>query len=276
VTFRLLALVLSATIFIAQTGCAVTPPTPSTSPPSEDVRSRFGRIAVVVNHDQTSIRLKGPAAGPAEGAGRGALLGTGFGGAIPGNTAVAVRGGRELGAVILIGAIAVAVAILPLSILIGTTYGMLAAPSAKSVEEAVERLVKAVEDADLCGEVARAVLKGGRERTDESFPEQGPYDTHVEIGAPEILLTGAYEINPPMMLAVLLPVRVLQGDTQLYETRLLWRGSHPGNLFQWADQDGARLRAQLEQSVSTFSPAAVHQLFLIHELPKDREWKAAP
>jgi hypothetical protein len=267
VGIRVLAVFLCATIFLAQTGCATRPEVPA-KPPTEDLRSTFGRIEVVANRDVTPIKLSGPAKGSGDGAGRGALLGAGVSLSIIQGFAQASAGGRELGAFVFLAGVALAIAVLPFAVLIGALYGMSAAPSSEKVKEAVNRLVRAVEESRFSATVAAA-----RMRTDEQLPEQGPYDTSIEIGAPEIWLTGPYRINPTLTLAVIVPVRVVRGGQELYKTALVWKGTETGELFEWADANAAKLRQRLSMLPDLLVGPAVHKMFLMHELPQDREWR---
>lgn len=270
---RIAAALLGATVFLAQTGCASPPPVlPPPKPPTESLRSRFGRIEIVANHDPTPFKVTGPAMGSGDGAGRGALLGAGISLAIIQGSAQASQGGRELGALFFIAGVAVAIAILPVAVLVGAIYGMSAAPSAEQVQEAADRLTRAVEEAGFSASVAKSFARDARQQTDEDFPAEGPYDTSIEFGAPQILLSGPYAINPKLKLSVVVPVQIVQGGKPQYRTLLAWHGTTEAEFFEWAERDAGRFREALTPVPDILVAPAVHRMLLLHELPTNREW----
>jgi hypothetical protein len=174
-------------------------------------------------------------------------------------------------------------AIIPLTILISSAYGASAAHPAEEVEAAILAVSRAASDPGVPRGIARRILERGRARTDEDLmwlEPGGPRDrcdSVLEVGPIAVGLVGRYQINPSLKLVASFPVRIIRvsDGALLYAGTSAWHASREEELFGWAAWGGSRIRALLEEEGERFSERVVDQVFLLHLLPIDREWKEA-
>lgn len=276
---RILSGVVALAVLAAQSGCVRVPVRALPLPPSEETRSRFGRIGVTWEEGFPPI-LVTPAAGSCSGAARGALMGTLIGFVLAGQLMGGPsRKGDDAWAALVV--LAVALAIIPVAVLIGSVYGAAAAHSPEEVDGAVASVMQAASDPVLQRGIAREVFESARKRTDENLAWMDPggsrdaFDSILEVGPIDVALIGPYQINPPLRLEVALRVRMVRvsDGALLYEGTELGRGAEEAELFEWAENDGARVRSQLRIEGSRFAQRIVETVFLLHLLPVNRVWK---
>jgi hypothetical protein len=279
---RLLAVFVALALLAAQSGCVRTGMLGWTPPPAESTRSQFGRIGVTWIPEGPPPTFVLPAAGSCAGAGRGALIGTYFGIVLAGQLTSGAHGGGGKGdAYLLLIILAVALAIIPIAVLIGSVYGASAAHPPEEVEAAIAKVAPAAADPGLPRRIARRIFEKGRERTDENLVwlEPGSFsercDSILEVGPLAVALVGPYQINPSLQLAASFPVRVIRASDSalLYEATWNWQSSRQAELFEWAQEEGKRVRQHLEGAGEHFSEQIIDRVFLLHLLPTDREWK---
>jgi hypothetical protein len=193
-------------------------------------------------------------------------------------------GGGQLGVVIVGGVLALGIAFLPVAALIGSIYGGCAAPSAQEVEDALLRIQRAIAEAELPRGVAEQILEIGRTRTDASLVlvEPGsplpPCDSRVEVGPVNIVLSGPYNVNPPLRLAVSVTVRVRRSSdgAVLHEITLVRSRPEATEFLEWSKDEAGRLRREFTALPAEIADRVVGELFLLYLLPLDRIWKETP
>jgi hypothetical protein len=286
---KVLTVFVALAVLAAQSGCVRSGVPSLPPPPSEDTRSKFGRMGVTWVSEGSPPALALPAAGSCEGAGRGAVLGICIGVVLVGELAVNTKGGGGGGngglafAAAICVFLVVSLAIIPLAILIGSAYGASAAHPAEEVEAAVFAVSRAASDPSVPRGIARRILERGRARTDEDLTwlepgaPPGRCDSVLEVGPIAVALAGPYQINPLLRLVASFPVRVIRvsDGAILYAGTWGWQAPGEAELFGWAAGEGSRIRGVLEEEGRRFSERVVDQLFLLHLLPTDREWKEA-
>lgn len=289
---RILACFLSLTLFASQSGCVRQEVKPFPPPPSEAVRSLFGRVAVTWVSDEPSEEAMIPPGGTCDGMGRGALTGMMWDGvitlAVIGGSLQGGAGGGGGGAVLVLffvgGVLALGIAVLPLAALIGAIYGGIAAPSLEEVEAAIAAFRHAVTETRLSRRIAEGIVDSGRTRTDASLTlveRQAPLppcDTILQVGTPSVVLTGTYGVNPSLSLRIALPVRMIQASDGmvLHDLSLVRTGAEAVEFLRWTAEGARAVRSELDAAAGPFIDRLVEEIFLLHLLPLNRPWKESP
>jgi len=285
---RFLSGFLALAMLMSQSGCArpMAPTLPS--PPSEETRSQFGRIGVTWVPAESPPTLCVPAAGSCAGSGRGALMGTLFGLSLVLQLSAQMSHGGNHGMEVIVfgGIVMLAIGIIPLAILIGSAYGAAAAHPPEEVDAAILSVTRAASDSAVVRDTARRILEAGGIRTDENLtwlePGSGAIgdrvDSLLEVGPLGVALVGPYQINPSLRLLAELPVRLTRASdgASLYSGTFRWQSADAGELFEWAQDDGARIRRLLSGEGLRVADRFIDRAFLLHLLPTDREWKGRP
>ncbi len=268
-------------------GCAVSArPTPPSLP--DDVRSQLSTIGVSALRYPPDSKLQAATSGK----GWGAVHGAGYGlavGVVPGlaiaSTVQGCGGAREAaivcGSVILAG-LGVAVAGGTIGALVGSVHGAITAESASRVRAAETELESAMVDLDVQATFRDSVLRAARDRSTLSFvavddPEPGPggkpagesasstagVDAVLEVRVSRIGLAGQGSVNPPMILVMTAPVRLVRAadNTELLAATFQYRSLSAYKFVEWALADSAAFREEVERGVRSLADDIVRLLF---------------
>jgi hypothetical protein len=276
------ALGLALLILGVPSGCSGIDPTLRPDPPTEALRSSLGRVGVTWRDSADGPEGRVPAKGSCDAAGRGAVVGLivdgkvtatlmGVGAAATGPFAILVSGGF----------LALGIGLTPVYALFGSLYGLAAAPDEAALENATAALRKAVLERQFARGVAESILARARVAVDDPLvplPPDAPVDgieTILQIDPPQLILNGPYDVNPTLRLVLLQTASL----TRVSDHRLLYRISflHPmrenGCYLDWARNDAAMLRCALSGVDRQLGERLLDEMFLLHGLPQDREWK---
>jgi hypothetical protein len=278
---RALSILTALAVLAAPLGCSQPLPTRLPDPPSEELRSRLGRIGVTWSASRDSLGGEMPARGAWDGAGRGAVAGIVLDLKITGALVASSGAAGEGAAYAAVGALALGIGMLPVAALIGSIYGAAAAPDPTLVDAAAETLRAAIEHREFSRRVAEALLDRARVFADDplaAFPPGSSvegFDTVLEVEPPLLLLQGAPGVDPTLQLIVQqsASLRRVSDHQVLYRTTFLHVDDHPAAFLVWARDDAAKLRASLESLDRALGERLLDELFLLHPLPSHREWK---
>jgi hypothetical protein len=277
---RTLLIFLSLTVMAAQAGCARVGPARLPDPPSEELRSTFGRVGVTWKTSGDSLRGRIPARGSCDGAGRGAVVGLVLDlevtGALVSASIVTGPGFIFLGSAFL----ALGLGLTPVYALIGSLYGAAAAPDAAVVEKATATMQRAIDEREFSRGVAEAILDRARVAVDdrlEKLPDGSNsegYDTILEVAPPLLVLEGAYTVNPELRLSLLESATLTRVSDRrvLYQATLLHRFREKADFLGWASNDAALMRTALVGADHSLGDRLLDEIFLLHALPSNREW----
>lgn len=259
-TSRLMGWVSAVGLAVVVGGCATAMPegTPPT-PPSEELRAKLGRVAVRAVEGGPEPVLQTPAAGPcsgmARGAGAGALAPVTWVWEHPG-------GGDGYGYALLLS-----IAMAPVAALIGAIHGGFTARSAAEVEEETRAVLTAWREGNPTRAVAERVAAGARERAEVEVDEKA--ETILEIGPAEARFVGPWSMNPPVQLALVVPVRLRRAldGALLYEMTLV-HSDFSREFSAWAANDAAAARTHFRGSIEPLAETIVERIFLLYVLPE--------
>lgn len=240
-------------------GCATAMPegTPP-APPSEELRARMGRVAVRAVEGGPEPVLQTPAAGICSGMARGA----GTGALVPVMCVLEHPGGSGTE-----GALLLSIALAPVAALIGAIHGGSTARSAAEVEEETRALLTAWREMNPTRAVAERVAAGARERAEVEIDEKA--ETILEIGPAEARFVGPWTMNPPVQLALVVPVRLRRAlDGALLYDMTLVRADFSREFSAWAANDAAAARTHFRGSIEPLAETIVERIFLLYVLPE--------
>jgi hypothetical protein len=274
-------LLLALAIVAAHCGCGGVAPARLPDTPSEDLRSRFGRIGVTWNAVVEPVGGFVPARGSWDGAGRGAVAGMladlkitiGLTGAS------AVAG--EAAPFLMAGFLGLGLAMLPVSAMIGSIYGAAAAPDARTVQAAVDALQGAVDRQQFPRRVAETILGRASVSLDDRLEEILPgtrldgIDTLLVVEPARLVLVGPYNVNPDLQLLLLQSASLtrVSDHRMLYQVTLLHLVSAKAPFLSWGKDDAALLRSALDQLSQPLGERLLEEMFLLHPLPENQDWK---
>lgn len=278
---RFSALALSSLLLLAHSGCARVGPVQLPDPPSEEIRSRFGRIAVTWAPMGPPLQGAVPARGSCDGAGRGAVVGM----LVDGQVTLTLMGASVLSGpfwpLLAGGFLGLGIVTLPVYALFGSLYGLGAAPPAEEVQKATEALLEAVRQLDLARCAADRILQRASYSIDEHLERLAPgsppadFDTLLEVGPPELHFQGPYNVNPTLHLTLVQSAtltRVSDGRL-LYKVVFVQRMQQQAVYLDWARTDASLLKMALNGEDRRLGDRVVDEIFLRHPLPTNREWK---
>jgi hypothetical protein len=272
---------LAAAVLAAHSGCASVGPQESPHRPSEETRSRFGRVGVTWDRSGDGLGGYVPARGSLDGAGRGAVAGMLVDLKITlGLTAGSAAMG-EAGPFLAAGFLGLGLFMLPVSALIGSIYGAAAAPDSKTVDEAAEVLRLAIDRREFARGVARTILARGRACLDDSLEEVEPgsmldgFQTLLVVDPPLFTLVGPYNVNPELQLVLQQTVTLVRTSDHrvLYRNTLHHLVPTKAVYLKWAKNDAELLRSALGDLDRALGERLLGEIFLLHPLPSNREWK---
>lgn len=247
-----------ATLILVLSGCVkIKPPERLPWPPSEDLRSRLGRVGVTATASTPVVEISGPAGSRGQGALRGmtagATLGGGAGCLATGYLcpAGAVAGG-------LVGAI-----------LTAPVGAIMAAPA--KLEELEALLRRVVAELDIPRALRDPVVVVGREETGRMLEPDSPaggqtyeaaaIQTRLEVTVEQVALMGFTGVTPPVALRMRVRTRLLGGTdgSELYSHSLTYQGSSH-DLDSWRE---ARLHQEFERALTSLAEKIVEEVFLL-------------
>ena len=251
-----------ATLLLVLSGCVkIKPPERLPWPPSEDLRSRLGRVGVTATASTPVVEISGPARSRGQGALRGMTAGAAIGGGAgclatgylcPAGT---VGGG-------LVGAI-----------LAAPVGAIVAAPT--KLEELEALLKRAVAELDIPRALRDRVVAVGREQTGRMLEPDSPADrqadgagdvrTRLDVTVEQVALTGLAAVTPPVALRVRVRTRLLGGTdgSELYSHSLTYQGSSH-DLDSWREE---RLHQEVERALTSLAEKIVEEVFLLTPWP---------
>jgi hypothetical protein len=179
------------------------------------------------------------------------------------------------------GFLALGIALTPVYALFGSLYGMSAAPDAATVEKATETLQRAMDARQLPRGIAESILERAKVAVDdplELLPPGAPaagIDTILEVAAPLVLLHGPYNVNPSLQGTLMQTATLKRASdgTLLYRMTLIQPLPGSAEYLDWAKDDAALLRGALSPIDGPLGRRMLDEMFLLHALPTDREWK---
>jgi hypothetical protein len=243
----------------------------------------MGRIGVTWRGSGT-LQGSTPSKGSCDGAGRGAVVGLladlKVTAVLIGASAASGPGALLVGG----GFLALGIALTPVYALFGSLYGMSAAPDAAAVEKATETIQRAIDARQLPRGIAESILKRAKVAIDDPLellppgsPSEG-IDTILEVASPLILLQGPYNVNPTLRGTLLQTASLTRAadGTLLYRMTLVQPLGGSAEYLDWAKDDAALLRAELSSMDVPLGQRMLDEMFLLHALPTDREWKRVP
>lgn len=277
------SLLLALAVLGAECACGGVAPGGLPEPPSEEFRSSFGRIGVTWDAVLAPVGGFVPARGSCDGAGRGAVAGMLTDLKITGGL-VATSGWAGQGAPYLMaGVLGLGLGMLPVSALVGSIYGAAAAPDGRSVQAAVDALEGAQEREQFPRRIAGAILRRASLSLDETLvglepgaPLQG-VDTLLVVEPVRLFLVGSYHVNPDLELVLLQTASLTRvaDHRVLYQVTMFHRVPTRAAFLSWGKDDAALLRASLDGAAGPLGERLVEEIFLLHPLPRNQEWKKA-
>jgi hypothetical protein len=269
-------------LLVASFGCVQLASEEPPDPPSEELRSRFGRIAVTWS---TSGDLLGgllPAGGSLEGAGRGAVSGmavdlklmiSGMAGAFDRHRWTA---GDEF-----LGAIVLGISMLPVSALIGSVYGSAAVLEATTVENAIHATRAAIIRREFSHGVAESILRCARSSVDYTLVALPPgtavdgFDTVLEVEPTLLFFQGDVRLNPEVRLMVRQSaiLRRVSDRSVLYRATLIHDSRREAKFLVWAENEAKLFLSELEDIDRRLGKRLVDLLFVEHAMPSQRQEK---
>jgi hypothetical protein len=262
-----------ASVSLAASGCATTP-----EPPSPELRSRLGQIAVAADPAAPAGNFLTFAKGRLEGS----VVG-GAGGALAGlaegvSQGLAGGGGPYGGAAIALAAIVFT--------LVGGTIGAVAGHQAAVPADTAEQIDREVAEALGRMELSRAVAEGIRERAraDASIASHGfteadhgmehpdlaarGVDTLIQISVPEAGFIGGSGRRPSIAFYMSARVRLSDtatGEAQYVREFLYTSAPHPFN--QWFGDQASRFVEEFGVATDALSGRILEELFLVTDFP---------
>jgi len=195
----------------------------------------------------------------------------GVGAATTGSFAILVSGGF----------LALGIGLTPVYALFGSLYGLANAPDEADLENAIAALRKAVQERQFSRGVAESNLARARVEVDDPLvplPPDAPFDgieTILQVDSPELILDGPYDVNPTLRLVLVQTASLTRvSDRRLiYRISILHTTSEKGRYLDWARDDAAMLRSALSGVDRRLGERLLDEMFLLHDLPQDRQWK---
>lgn len=275
-----LVLFLCSVSFIS---CAEQPLLPR--PLSDDIRVHLGKVGIVPGRFVPEGKFGIPAAGASEGATRGAMAG--------GRTSVragAIGGGFAANAPVLgATALALGIALAPVTAIVGGIHGAIAAESIDTVESAEAVLRKTLAEARLqevmrdhvvqiARDEARHLLavpaealgpSDANEATSYQFLTSQGIDSIIEISVLSMTIEGEWSVNPPLNFRLAVRARVVSTheNSVIYNNRFEYEGA-TRPFTEWAANNAQPLREEFERSYDTLAAQIVEDLFLLELLPE--------
>ena len=274
-------LLLILMIVVAQSGCVRVVPARLPDPPTEDLRSRMGRIGVTWKTSADSLQGLRPARGSCDGAGRGAVAGMLLDLKITGMLVGGSTGAGEGGVFLVAGFLGLGIGILPVAAIIGSLYGAAAASDPKAVDEAADTLRRAIDAREFSRGVAEAILDRARDRVDDTLVRLEPaapidgVETLLEVEPPQLILQGSYNVNPSLQLIVQQTVTLVRASDHvvLHRIKLLHPTPTRAEFVVWAKNDADLLKRTLGNIDLVLGERLLDELFLLHPLPENQIWK---
>jgi len=282
----MLALICAAAL-VLQSGCAVTP-YQLPSPPSEEIRARFGTIGIVSARFPPQPMLQLPAQGGLAGAGRGAATWSATWGLAP--FAAGGGGGGDGGGAILILAASVVGA--TLGGISGTVAGVITSEPTERVRVSEDALNDALAVLNIQESLRDRILSVARDRTREQvviLPDKGPaapgekvaygslaeagIDTVVEVAVTDIGINGPWDVNPPLNFIMKASVRVVRtsADQEYYAAEYEYRRGEL-TFSGWAADNAEPFLVELDWAYRGIAEKVVEELFLIYLPPVAEEF----
>lgn len=268
-----------------QTGCAVLPHQ-LPPPPSDEIRARFGTIAVVSARFTPRPMLQLPAKGGLAGAGRGAATWSATGGLVPFSSG---GGGGGAGAILVLAASVVGATLGGIS---GTVAGVVKSEPAEKVRVSEAALNDALSVLNMQESLRDRIMKVARDQTREHvviLPDKGPagagekvsygsladtgIDTVVEVAVTDIGVNGPWDVNPPLNFIMKAQVRVVRTsvDQEYYAAEYEYnRGER--TFSGWAADNAVPFLMELDRAYQDIAEKVVEELFLIYLSPVAEEF----
>jgi hypothetical protein len=281
---RAFPILLLLSLIAGPSGCIELPPSGLPDPPSEELRSRFGRIGVTWTSSEGPPGGIVPARGPWDGAGRGAVAGM----IVDLKFTVAFVGGSAAGgagaAYAMVGFLALGIGMLPVSAMIGTLYGTLAAPEATAVESAVLTIQAAVVRRHFTQGVAESLLRHASTAIDDSLKplpsgsSLDDFDTLLEVEPAQLALQGEYGVNPNLRLIVRqsATLRRVADREVLYRITLSHSSPNEAEFLAWARDDAKMFLESLADIDRALGERLADRMFLDYVLPGERRAPQSP
>lgn len=225
------------------------------SPPSEEIRTQLGPIAVVTTNKPSLAVFTQPM-----GNGRAASHGgwVGFWSAPAAGGAAGDAYGAILG-----------LFLSPVTGTAGAIYGGVAGMSKKEYDQVSAGLQKAILESDVANRVEAAVTNSIRQLTSQPVVLQtSTAQTILELTPALIRLAGVLEIEPRLTFECVVRVRLLRVNdgSELFAGTFNYAGA-AHNLRDWAEHDGERLRKEFANACTCLSGQIAEQMFLVYSLP---------
>jgi hypothetical protein len=264
-------------LFVAPCGCVELPPERLPDPPSEELRSQFGRIAVTWSASGDQLGGILPAGGSLDGAGRGAVAGMAVDLKVMGDLVAGEYPRMNRGHALFIATV-FGIGMLPVSALIGTVYGSVSALEAPAVENAVRSIQGAIARREFSRDVAESILWYARADGADTLVELLPgtrfegVDTVLEVEPTMLFFQGEVRLNPPVCLRVRQSATLwrVSDRTVLYRITLIHASSRKAEFQVWSDDDAALLLSELEGVDRELGQRLVEHLFARHATPAQR------
>jgi len=278
---RPVAILLAAVALAAPLGCGPAAAARLPDPPGEELRSQFGRVGVTWGASDEPLEGFVPSRGSWDGAGRGAVAGMLLDLKVTAGLTAGSLAFGEAGPFLAAGFLGLGLGFLPISAVIGTIYGATAAPDPKVVDAAGDTLRRAVEERDFPRAVAGVIVGRALAVLDDSLREVLPgasldgVDTLLVVESPRLILHGPYNVNPELVLIVEQSASLTRVSDRrpLYHVTLVHVVPAKADFLAWAKDDAALLRRSLEALHGVVAERLLEEMFIVHPLPANREWK---
>ncbi len=278
---RPLALLLAGLALSAALGCGPAATVRLPDPPSEELRSRLGRVGVTWGASGEPLEGAVPARGGWDGAGRGAVAGMLLDLKVTAGLTAGSLAAGQAGPFLAAGFLGLGLGFLPVSAVIGSIAGAAAAPDPKVVDAAADALRRAVEEREFPRAVAGAIVGRARTVLDDSLEEVLPgaaldgIDTLLVVEAPRLILRGTYTVNPELVLVVEQSASLTRVDDRrpLYRVTFVHVVPTRADFLAWAKDDAGLLRRSLGALPGAVAERLLEEMFLLHPLPANRGWR---
>jgi hypothetical protein len=276
---------LCAVLLLQQLGCAATPKYLS-HPPSEEIRSQFGSVALVPARSAPEYEFDTYAtsvpAGIGKGAGQFAAVGAGDGIAIAIAIGLAFNGMLPVQYIVAFGAVGAALVAVP-----GSVYGGIkAVPKATSRE--IETTVKdALARSNMQEMMAERLLQSWPKPAPYQFdPPSGPleasyrllaekgFGTILEIRVKTFGFEGGRGSDPSLAFSLTASVRMIgtKDGAELYQGDFAYKSPYR-KFTVWSEQNGKLLRSEFERSFMVIAERVADEIFLLVDFPLS-VWKS--
>lgn len=244
----------------------------ATQPPTAADRAAFGDVAVEADPAPPSVAWTRPVTGWAEGLGMGVVRGVSAVVVFPvyalaGVAAAGGGGGGEGAAIVGAGVIVVGAAIGAVWAPISVVGGVVTAPDRETIDAAEPVLRKVLDDPSLWAQFAPRCAEAVRRHTRRDLVDRSRAKTVVEVRVVSVARGAAWNwwtFDRPFEVVVTAATRVVRrsdGIVLWEETRESSRADVVHTYAEWASDDGAALRAEIDHALTDLATGFAYTIF---------------